>query len=802
MVETDPIGFVSVNDADGGTDNTIAVTVTSANVTDQDFVDSPAPGALTGVVFDDLNNNGQLDAGEPGIPGVTVALSTGPTTLTDASGVYTFTNLTPGNYTITETDLAGYISTGDVDGANDNKIVATVNAGQTTTDQDFGDTQLGVITGTVWNDTNLDGIMDGGEGFLPGVQVCAVPTGSGVPLCATTDANGDYTIPNVPPGGYIVTETDPAGYVSTTPNSVPVTVPSGGTETIDYGDVLPNPALGSISGTVCENVNGNGVCEANEPPLPGVTVELWLVGGGAALYTTTTDANGDYAFPNLPSGSYQVKEVNPPNYTSVNDADGNATPDVISPIVIAGNAVTDQDFIDAPTPGSISGKVCNDLNRDGVCGGGEGPLDGVTVKVYDSGGNLVDTQTTAGGNYIFNNLPPGTYTVVETDPANYQSTGDVYGANDNVIVATVPAGTAVSGQNFADAQKPGAITGVVYDDLNGDGNYDPGEPGLPNVQVCLTPPSGPQVCQTTNAGGQYAFTDLTPGNYTVTETDPAGYLSTGDADGSANGNNTIAPITVAAGQTVVERNFFDKLGTTGYLLTKTLNSQESVRINKEISFTIRITNTGQTPITVLPLRDTYSTTFLSYGYGTPVKFAEPASANTDNDGILDWPDLTVSLGKDLGPTESFSVTVYFTAIKDTTGLANNSTINTAAVHDAFAGATPLPSDTASASVQVFLPTGVGVSDFGGVRQGSEVHLTWRTAEEANLAGFNVLRKTGDGEFVVLNSELLFAQNAGANQGATYSFVDAGAPADGATYVLELVKLDGSVEAHAPIAVQP
>ena len=40
------------------------------------------------------------------------------------------------------------------------------------------------------------------------------------------------------------------------------------------------------------------------------------------------------------------------------------------------------------------------------------------------------------------------------------------------------AGGAVTGQNFADEPIPGAITGVVYSDLNGDGGYDPGEPGL------------------------------------------------------------------------------------------------------------------------------------------------------------------------------------------------------------------------------------------------------------------------------------------------------------------------------------
>ena len=486
-------------------------------------------------------------------------------------------------------------------------------AGVTVTGRDFGDVKLGSIGGKVWDDLNSNGILDAGEPGIPGVSVCAVPTGAGLPLCTVTDANGNYTIPNVPPGGYTVTETDPAGFVSTTPNTVPATVPSGGTATVNYGDVAPNPTLGSISGTVCVNANGDGVCDPNEAPLPGVTVQLWLVGGGAPLQTTTTDANGDYAFQNLPAAAnYQVKEVDPAGYTSVNDADGGQHDNTISPIAVNGNAVTGRDFIDTPAPGSLSGKVCNDLNGNGVCENGEPGIDGVTVKLYDSNGNPVGAPrpTAGGGLYSFPNLPPDTYTVVETDKPGYQSTGDVYGANDNLLVAAVPPGVAVTGQNFADELIPGAITGVVYSDLNADGNYDPGEPGLPNVQVCLTPPSGPQVCQPTNAGGQYAFLNLPPGNYTVTEpTDPTGYVSTGDADGPTNNLNTIA-VTVPSGVTVTEQNFFDHeqavIGLAKRLVGTPANNGDGTY---NVTYEILVKNMGLVTLTQVQATDDLAATF-------------------------------------------------------------------------------------------------------------------------------------------------------------------------------------------------
>ncbi|WP_242269080.1 DUF6923 family protein [Bacillus cereus group sp. BfR-BA-01352] len=62
---------------------------------------------ITGIVFNDLNHNGQFDPGEPGIPGVFVVLfsSTAGTCITaqtDANGNYSFTVTTAGSYTVYE----------------------------------------------------------------------------------------------------------------------------------------------------------------------------------------------------------------------------------------------------------------------------------------------------------------------------------------------------------------------------------------------------------------------------------------------------------------------------------------------------------------------------------------------------------------------------------------------------------------------------------------------------------------------------------------------------------------------------
>lgn len=60
-------------------------------------------GRILGAKWNDLNGNGVWDLGEPGLPGWQINLSNGQTAFTDNAGYYAFTNLTPGNYIVSET---------------------------------------------------------------------------------------------------------------------------------------------------------------------------------------------------------------------------------------------------------------------------------------------------------------------------------------------------------------------------------------------------------------------------------------------------------------------------------------------------------------------------------------------------------------------------------------------------------------------------------------------------------------------------------------------------------------------------
>ncbi|MCK1226947.1 SdrD B-like domain-containing protein, partial [Streptococcus uberis] len=293
-------------------------------------------------VWEDTNKDGIQDAGEPGIPGVTVTLTnpdgTTVTTTTDANGHYEFTDLPNGDYTVTFETPNGYTpttsNTGDDTKDSDGQVVKVTVDGSDNPTIDSGFVKETYTIGdTVWEDTNKDGIQDAGEPGIPGVTV-TLTNPDGTTVTTTTDANGYYEFTGLNDGDtYTVTFETPAGYVPTTANvgddsldsdgsSVTVTINGADDVTLDSGFVKEVHTIGD---TVWEDTNKDGIQDAGEPGIPGVTVTLTNPDG--TTVTTTTDANGHYEFTDLPNGDYTVTFETPDGYTPTTSNTGDDTKD-------------------------------------------------------------------------------------------------------------------------------------------------------------------------------------------------------------------------------------------------------------------------------------------------------------------------------------------------------------------------------------------------------------------------------------------------------------------------------------------
>ncbi len=114
------------------------------------------------------------------------------------------------------------------------------------------------------------------------------------------------------------------------------------------------PTVGSISGRVINDANGNGAIDAGETTLAGVTVTLFDATGTNAVAVTTTNAAGSYAFSGLLAGNYRVVETNLPGYldTGVLPGAGNTALNLntIAVPLAAGQSSIENNFLDALPP--------------------------------------------------------------------------------------------------------------------------------------------------------------------------------------------------------------------------------------------------------------------------------------------------------------------------------------------------------------------------------------------------------------------------------------------------------------------
>jgi uncharacterized repeat protein (TIGR01451 family)/fimbrial isopeptide formation D2 family protein/LPXTG-motif cell wall-anchored protein len=363
-----PVGVVPTYDADGiGTANTSEVTLsaTTPNALDQDF-SYTGTASVGDRIWLDQNGDGVQDPAEHGIPGVTVTVTylgadgvAGGgddivfTTTTGADGLYLVDHLPAGAYTVAvdpATLPSGLVDTFDLDGAGTpNTTAVTLAGGEAKRDVDFGYVGPGRLGDQVWLDTaaNGDGTFDPAtDRPLGGVAITVTYLGlDGVPgggddivFTTVTDANGMYGVAGLPLGAYTVAAVPPVELTETydadgvgTANVSAVTltaeVPVSLVQDFSY------TGTGSIGDLVWHDRNADGVVDAGEEGIPGVTLTATWAGPDGVFDTpddivfppVTTGPDGSYLIPNLPAGSFRVDldpATVPVGYVPTYDVDG------------------------------------------------------------------------------------------------------------------------------------------------------------------------------------------------------------------------------------------------------------------------------------------------------------------------------------------------------------------------------------------------------------------------------------------------------------------------------------------------
>lgn len=272
---------------------------------------------------------------------------------------------------------------------------------------------------------------------------------------------------------------------------------------------------------VTKTVDWNGVT-----PDTNQTFEICISGpsypnGDEAGACQTADYDGEVLFWNdLVPGDYTVTETDPGSGWTVNISNSPAT-------VVAGQAA-----MASVTNTYETGTIIVNKTTSPVGGVGFGFTDDIAPPNSFS---LDDGQTET-----FLNVVAGTYTVTEDDPS------PLYTLNGLSIVdpdggSSVDLGTRTMtidldpGETiectFLNGSQTGDITAHKFNDLNGNGILDAGEPGLSGWTMTLYAGSSCDPAQelasgATDSNGNVSFTNMSAGNYSVSETLQAGWQNT------------------------------------------------------------------------------------------------------------------------------------------------------------------------------------------------------------------------------------------------------------------------------------
>ena len=225
---------------------------------------------------------------------------------------------------------------------------------------------------------------------------------------------------------------------------------------------------------------------------------------------------------------------------------------------------------------------------------------------------------------------------------------------------------------------------------------------------------------------------------------------TARVEGAQGGGSIAAPAQASAGVRVTNP---------GLVVSKSLNGNQPFAVQGSIiTFTIRLTNTGDTRLDMVSLTDIYTSSHLAF-------LAAQVPPDETTPGNLRWSDITDALG-DIPVGGSINFTVSFSLTATTSPITNLVQINDSV--DENMDLSGLGAAQAQITVAVVSPTAITLLRFTAQNQSGGVQIDWITGAEVDAWGFHLWRTATDrwGDGVQVTAEMIPAQ--GSNGGGAVS----------------------------------
>ncbi|NLB90030.1 MAG: hypothetical protein GX786_02255, partial [Clostridiales bacterium] len=403
-------------------------------------------GTIQGTAFVDVNFNGAYDLDEETLSAVKVSLYTQNgewigETRSDRDGNYAFSQVYPQNYyfsveipkeyTITKTEevaAKNHLTHKDLEEGFTNGF--SLSMGERKTDMHFGFIVSGEISGKAYVDENDNNAWEETEQGYVGMEVSLYDEKQAIAGQVYTDERGMFVFTDVLPGNYTIEyslantqviskELAHSAFIQ---NEVRGKVVAKNI-TIAMAEKYSLPDigivdLGSISGTIFYDKDGNGLKEEGEEGYRDVSISYWK----------KEDPNDKIVVKPDQEGMFTLTELRPDVYViAVTLQEGNvfSREQKNSLIVQSGEESGNREIlltngeqmsgfvVGVSTPGALSGLVWQDQNNNGAFDAEDFPLANQNIVIIDESNQQVvkRIQTNDFGEYEVLKLLPGQYTV-------------------------------------------------------------------------------------------------------------------------------------------------------------------------------------------------------------------------------------------------------------------------------------------------------------------------------------------------------------------------------------------------------